>query len=900
MKCSITSEVVIAYSQCLRKAYELFIRHNQQEFPEYIRLLKEKEEENQIQYIATLNEQYGKLPRYIEGNFQKGDEIYHSATLQFGDLEANCPILSRIPGSTLYQPTIFCGTYNIPKEKKLELSVIGYVLGQIQAKLPEHGCIISLGKRHTVKLTSKYARLTPFFGDLRDWKNNPPAAPPPLLLTKQCEYCQYSKLCRAEAATRDHLSLLGNISTRKVIQRYEKKGIFTVKQLSYLFKPRKRKTRTSVILRPELHALAIRTQKTYVSQLPQVDTKSVELFLDIEGIPDEKRYYLIGLLVRDHEAESFFSFWADTLKDERQLWEQFLEGIRHYPHGPIYHYGHYDQKAIEMLARRYDTNIDVLKKRLHNLTPHIYGKVYFPTFSNSLKEIGRFLGATWTHPQASGLQSLVWRHVWERTHCPEMKTQLITYNREDCYAVAILVQELRRISQSAKTLSDIEFPDHPKQHTTAVSQEIHREFTTILQLAHEKYDRKKISFQEVREKHQKPRNTSQSGTKKGYQGQTKIRPKPTKIVEVVPLKTCPICRNAMSQKNPGAVHRLIIDLVFTKNGIRKTITEYRSERRYCRTCKTWQNPQEIDQYGRSQLYGRTFKAWVVYLRVMHRLPYPRIADIAHDQFHIDASWPYFPAYIREFASSYTETHTAITEQLLQSPFLHVDETPINIRGGTQYVWGFTDGAYVLLKLQKTRESTLVHELLDGYTGVLITDFYPGYDSVKCVQQKCWVHLIRDLNEDLWKAPFDSEFEHFVAEVKNVITPIIETVYRYGLKKRHLGKFKSSVQRFYNTVITGKLYKSDLTQKYQKRFERYQESLFTFLDYDNVAWHNNAAERALRHITKQEQISGNFHEALTHDYLILLGIRQTCRFHNQSFLDFLLSEQKSIGHFQKRK
>src|SRR5215510_462864 len=31
------------------------------------------------------------------------------------------------------------------------------------------------------------------------------------------------------------------------------------------------------------------------------------------------------------------------------------------------------------------------------------------------KDIGNFIGAQWTSPQASGLQSLVWRHHWEHT-----------------------------------------------------------------------------------------------------------------------------------------------------------------------------------------------------------------------------------------------------------------------------------------------------------------------------------------------------------------------------------------------------------------------------------------------------------------------------------------------------
>ena len=147
--------------------------------------------------------------------------------------------------------------------------------------------------------------------------------------------------------------------------------------------------------------------------------------------------------------------------------------------------------------------------------------------------------------------------------------------------------------------------------------------------------------------------------------------------------------------------------------------------------------------------------------------------------------------------------------------------------------------------------------LSNYYGILISDFYPGYDSVKCKQQKCWGHLIRDLNNDLWANPFDTEFGVFVLEVRNLIIPIMEAVQRYGLKKRNLNKFKKSVDKFYKKAITDKHYKSELAIKYRTRFIKYQDSLFTFLEHDEMPWHNNTAERALRHLAVQRKISGNF-------------------------------------------
>jgi hypothetical protein len=134
-----------------------------------------------------------------------------------------------------------------------------------------------------------------------------------------------------------------------------------------------------------------------------------------------------------------------------------------------------------------------------------------------------------------------------------------------------------------------------------------------------------------------------------------------------------------------------------------------------------------------------------------------------------------------------------------------------------------------------------------------------------------------LNDDLWKNPFDDEFERFVLAVRDLLSPILEDVQRFGLKVRHLAKYRNRVERFYRQEIAGPASVRETTARYRKRFERYKESLFSFIEEDGVPWHNNVAERALRHLAIQRKISGAFSEKGVVQYLRLLGIAQTCRF-----------------------
>jgi hypothetical protein len=91
------------------------------------------------------------------------------------------------------------------------------------------------------------------------------------------------------------------------------------------------------------------------------------------------------------------------------------------------------------------------------------------------------------------------------------------------------------------------------------------------------------------------------------------------------------------------------------------------------------------------------------------------------------------------------------------------------------------------------------------------------------------------------------FEQFVSSVRELLAPIFNDIRRFGLKALHLRKYQKDVERFYKDTINGHPIRHEITARYQKRFERYRNSIFCFLGVDGIPWNNNAAERALRHL-----------------------------------------------------
>jgi predicted RecB family nuclease len=97
-----------------------------------------------------------------------------------------------------------------------------------------------------------------------------------------------NRQCRCtQAEKEDGLSLLRGMSEQE-ISRQNNKGIFTVRQLSYTFRVRRRNKRAKRQAFPRsyaLQALAIRENKIHVHGSYAVPSSPTSIYLDIEGLP---------------------------------------------------------------------------------------------------------------------------------------------------------------------------------------------------------------------------------------------------------------------------------------------------------------------------------------------------------------------------------------------------------------------------------------------------------------------------------------------------------------------------------------------------------------------------------------------------------------------------------------
>lgn len=902
---SITPEIAVAYTHCPRKAFLLLDAASPPPPHMYESLCRDRGAAHRERYAAQLRRDGHVLGICDREGIDAGHRNLVGGDLRASDLSASCDALVRIdddppPEGHSYSPVVFAGTYSVTEDHKFALSFVGHALGLIQGSPPAYGRIITLdGVAHKVALAARYRGTQSVLAEVRKLADR--AAPPPVILNRHCPLCSFRAECLAQAQAADDLSLLDRM-TPKAIRRYHKKGIFTVTQLSYLFRPRRRRRGAGArpAFRLELQALAIRAGKIYLQTPPSIVRKPVEIFLDIEGIPDEKFHYLIGAVVRRGDERQAHAFWAESREDEPRIWGELQSLLDAAPEAPIIHYGSYEPRAIARMGQQCGTIVETYLRRMVNLNEEVFGRVYFPVRSNRLKDIGAFLGASWDEPEASGLQSLVWRHQWERTHDATLRERLRRYNEQDCQALVLLWDELGRLGGGASSADPgVDFADQPKQIASKVGTELHTQFARVLESAHATYRRTRLTLSPD-EPPGSEEGVKKRGAKKGHVPFRRILPtRADRIVRVPRRRTCPAHRDAKLQPTGEVAEAFQIDLRCTKRGFKKVITKYTGSRMSCPKCRRSLPPRVIARLE-GRLFGHGFQSWAVYQRVVLRLSYRQITATMEEMFCESTTAATVVHFVRNLARFYGRCEEVNLDRLLAGPFLHVDETRLSIQGADHYVWIITDGRRVVFRMTASREPTMIRELLAEYDGVLVSDFYAGYDGVGCRQQKCLVHLIRDLNDDLWASPFDVEFEGFVAAVKDLLVPMIEATQGKVARARRLARFLPTVDSFYSGHIIGVSYGSEMAQKYRNRFERYRDSLFTFLSLDGIPWNNNTAERGIRHLAIQRKISGAFFEGPMSNYLVLLGIAQTCRFQEKSFLKFLMSGGSDVDAFRSGK
>jgi predicted RecB family nuclease len=910
MALKITKNILEGYLNCKYKG-RLQLEGEEGQKSDYEGMVTDLGQELRTRAMAELLAREGQQGETWQGAIlttdmlKKGSTVIVNAT--FGDQSVFLLYdgLVRVEGASglgefHYVPVLCCEGKKIRQVQKHLLAIYGLILGSIQGKQPARGLIIQEPgcSRTSVRLTPKlYKKASETLEAVKQLQAGGKAAP--LMLNGHCGVCEFRQRCHAEAVRQDDLSLLRGMGETE-IRKQNRKGIFTVTQLSHTFRPRRKGKRTKgqgQIHHPALQALALREGKTFIFAKPTIPNPTTRVYLDLEGDSEAAFVYLAGVLVVENGLEQRHSFWADGPADEERLLRQLLEVVDGKDYA-LFHFGSYERRFLKKMRRtaKRKAPVDRLLANCVDILSVIRSNVYFPVYTNGLKEIGKHLGCVWTDPEASGVQSLVWRWRWERTRDEALKQRLIAYNREACAVLRRVVEHVEAIgahfdreggegeTEGSGAIEQVKAgkrgSDFQKWGHTAF---LLPEFETISKCAWFDYQREKIVV----------RKTKRTTTRPAGRRKKVKQPRPNRRV-VVRSSCCPACKSRRLSKAGQLMQgKFTFDLKVSEGGIRRVVTQYLAARYRCLDCGSCFLPR---RYKKTRRFQHTLQSWALYQHIANRTTFENLSGIFKECFGLTIRTPELHRFKAELARRYRGTYRSLLKKIIAGNLLHADETGVHLTQEKGYVWAFTNLENVVFMYRPSREADFLGPLLQEFTGVLVSDFYAGYDSMNCPQQKCLVHLIRDINGDLMTYFHDEELKNLAKCFGALLVKIVATIDRRGLRCCHLQKHKVDVEMFFREGCD-LMYQSEVAEKYRKRFLKYRDKLFTFLDHDGVPWNNNNAEHAVKHFAKYRIISnGRMRESGLQDYLVLLSIYQTCVYKGVSFLRFLLSGERDVDTF----
>lgn len=560
----------------------------------------------------------------------------------------------------------------------------------------------------------------------------------PVFIKHECNNCPYFSKCYSEAKSTKHLSLLPYISEKRISE-LNNRGIFTWEQLSYTYRAKKKKSHTLNHMVP-LRALAIRKAKVFVNEYPEIPSSKNLIFFDIEGLPHENYKYLLGLVVISNEngrITNSASYWADTQSDELIIVKQFLDFVTDFKDVVFFHYGSYEIDYLKSLKNKLDDYYQSICSKVisnsFNTLSVLRTHVLFPTFSNSLKDITNYLGFSWSSQIKTGYDSIQRRLDWQSNNRNEIKESLIEYNKLDCMALSQLTVFLKGLKQS----SDIVKPNQLEKQTYNLfwrDEYAIDDMQNLLAHAYFDYQKEKVSVSN---------STRQPKIKKQVRVGYQLQPyKPNKIIELSP-KCCPSCKASLNKsKVIGELSKKITDIKFTANSAKRWVVLYKTNKFRCICGSVFQDPAYPTQ---KQHIGFNVKAYIVYQYMFNRLSLAQIKKNLSELFSLNLSGASIFGYKEDIAKFFSPVYKKLLTKIIESNVIYIDETPFKLEEGTIYGWVLSNGVDVVTLYRENRSSDFLLELLKDFKGVIVSDFYSGYDRLNCKKQRCLIHLIRDMN-----------------------------------------------------------------------------------------------------------------------------------------------------------
>jgi len=329
----------------------------------------------------------------------------------------------------------------------------------------------------------------------------------------------------------------------------------------------------------------------------------------------------------------------------------------------------------------------------------------------------------------------------------------------------------------------------------------------------------------------------------------RLRETPTEVVEHA-LERCPDCGRKLSG---GTVHhsRQVIEIPETP----VSVIEHRVIARYCGVCGKTHMPRldlSGEVIGKSRM-GVRLMSLVSYLHIECRMPKERTQGYLAAAYKLHLGLGEISEILHRVARCGKAEYEELLEAVRGSPAVNADETGWREDGKNGYVWSFSTPEVRYFVRDASRSHKIPERVLgEEYGGVVVSDFYSAYGLLLGRHQRCWVHMIRDLDE-LAEANRDKRGVGIWAGKVKAVYRRAKAFSSEDAKERQKQRlaFEGELMRLARPYV-----KRDVPQRVlAERIVSFLPEMLMFVECADVPSDNNAAERAIRPVVTARKVSG---------------------------------------------
>lgn len=303
---------------------------------------------------------------------------------------------------------------------------------------------------------------------------------------------------------------------------------------------------------------------------------------------------------------------------------------------------------------------------------------------------------------------------------------------------------------------------------------------------------------------------------------------------------------------------------------------------WCAGCKAYVSAKhEKLSYTK---YGPRLHAYVTYLKLDLGMTLGKIQRLIDEQYRLKISTGVLSEMIGRCGDKFKSEYETMKKNLKNTTHLHADETGWRNGGNNEWLWSFSNDQVSVFTIHPSRAQKVVEEVLGKtYRGVLISDFYCGYNRIICEKQKCWTHLLRELHVLKEKHPKNREVWYFSERLKRFFKRACD-LKEENSKGREVDRQISRLET--DTIkFLAKRFENKRLKTLVKRMTKYYFELYTFIKA-NVEPTNNPAEREIRPAVLMRKTSYcNRSEWGKANQAILMSIISTSKKQGRNFINY---------------